>query len=196
MPSRIRYTFGEEEEHVLPEQSQPNSKTRRFLELHGPASSLLARLVEVYDAQSVSDGDQADVVPPAPGPDMLTLVTPIEPASATIRVTFLNDSGLLLAGGARLCLAFPMCACDACGASPEYEWERFRAAVNSIVSGKFWERVSLPILGSAHYEFVLGNIDDPLGIDSQRQLISRDEARALRSAVPRDSRWLEWTPRV
>jgi predicted RNase H-like HicB family nuclease len=164
----------------------------RFEPLHGAALKLLERLQKQFEVERVEgygldpDLERVDLARPS------IKLTPASSAAAPIVVAFIAFPALIVRCGRWLVEAFPVCGCDACGATAEGEEQRLAELIDNVVKGRFREAIRIPLLGSAWREWEVGSTNSGA---PARERIARSHARSLVGSGSRSFAWLPWPPR-
>jgi Family of unknown function (DUF6226) len=169
----------------------------RFRPLHTLALALLDRLAAEYDVLRTEEFDLSYDMTPSPDARPPVRLVPARATAAPIAIAFSTQPSLAVRYGLWRSEPFPSCACDACAATAEGEFDRLRREVEHVVAGRFTERVAIPFIGGATLAYTLGENDGSgRGWGRGRRAISRAQARALVGDGPREMRWQPWPRRA
>jgi hypothetical protein len=181
----------------LPTEYTRVTNPERLRPLHDFALQLLSILATEYD---VGESEEFEIIPRIMGRlsfarPPITL-TPNSSIEAPISIAFTSFPGLILRCGRFLNAPFPICGCDQCAETLDGETERLRGILDCVVMGNFLEEVELPIFGTAHGKWRLGDINAANGVEGGGISFSRDHARELQHAGLKRIQWKPWSTRV
>ena len=174
----------------------------RFLPLHDAMLEMIARLENDYEVERAEgyglDEElerRHDLARPS------VRLSPRDPESAPIGVTFTTFPGLYLRFGRWYTEPFPDCGCDACDETAEGEIERLKYVIDDVTAGRFREGIRCPLIsfvGSAWQETEFWSPDDgrPSIRSLKRKPIDVLRAREMSGGRRRlDLHWKPWTRR-
>lgn len=124
-----------------------STNAERFRPLHSFALETVGRLKDDFSVEN-SEGDGLDLElerglePVRPS----VRLSPVDTGAAPITVVFSAFPGLHVRFGWWHTKPFPICGCDACDESAEWEIEQFRKMIEDLTSGRFQEAVRRPLI--------------------------------------------------
>jgi len=183
-----------------PEGPPPDAYSRvtdpeRFRPLHGFALTLLDELQGSFEVERVEAyGLERELEDRVRGLARPTIrLVPADRRAAPLTVVFTAFPGLIVRAGHWCSAVLPSCGCDACAEMAEDEIVRLREMVDNVVAGRFHERISLPLIGSAWEEWELWS---PRHRSGQRSRLERERARAMVDEAGRSAvEWVDWPRR-
>lgn len=185
-----QYQWGPE--GPLPEAYSRVTNAERFRPLHNLALDVLHQLEEGFEVQRAEgyqlDPDLSEVDLARPSVKLV----PADPSAAPIVVAFTVFPGLRVKCGRWFADGFPACGCDACAETADGEGQRFQESIESVVRGRFRERITIPWLGAAHQQWELWSFATGA---SGGLRIGRARARELIAGGPQSFDWRPWPPR-
>lgn len=118
------------------------SHPERYLPLHTVADTLIAYLSATFDVE-IDEGDAVadDLLRPHTEIQRAVRVRPADAAAAPLTFVFTDFPGVILHAGLLHDFPFPVCGCDACDSSWEYEVDQLERTVLAVVAGDYRESV-------------------------------------------------------
>jgi hypothetical protein len=164
--------------------------------LHGFALTLLDELHGSFEVERVEayglERELEDRVRGLARPSIR--LVPTDRRAAPLTVVFTVFPGLFVRAGHWYSAAVPSCGCDACSETAESETLRLREMADDIVAGRFRERITLPLIGSAWEEWELWSPHQHRSRNRSR--LERERARAMVDAAGRSAvEWMGWPRR-
>ena len=184
----MRDRFTTRSDPPLPEEYSRITNPERLRPLHSRAERLLERLQRDYDVTRREMFDMLPGMTPFDHDRAPISLVPVAPTAAPIGVAFTALPSLILRYGRWLAEPFPVCACDACAATAEEEWERFEAMVWNVVHGTLTEELSIRMVRAPLLSWSLGT-----GSGWSRLPRAHGKALALRGSGR--IRWHPWPER-
>jgi Family of unknown function (DUF6226) len=150
--------------------------------LHRPEAQFDVTRVEGVD---IDRGREWDATRPT------VLLTPRAPEAGKLAIGFTTFPGLVVRLGHWLVEPIPVCGCDACDETAEEGGARLGQLVDALVRGTIQERIHVPLLGDAWFEYAMPSEDS-------RSRMPRERARSwIQDADGRT--WFDyapWSPRA
>lgn len=152
----------------------------RFAPLHTVADALIEYLTDIYDVRVLeSDEVSADLLRPQPDAVRAVRIQPNDPACAALTFVLTTYPGIVMHAGLLHDFHYPVCGCDACDSSWDFEVDDLERTVLAIVTGHYREGVE-----GERRPRVVYTLTYPGGERSGRSLASDFVADRLQSAGP------------
>lgn len=114
----------------------------RFAPLHTVADALVAHLAETYDVRITESADVAtDLLRQSRPVVRAVSIEPNDPRCAAITLAYTDFPGIVMHAGLLHDFPFPVCGCDACDSTGEYEVDELERHVFAVVGGRYGESV-------------------------------------------------------
>jgi hypothetical protein len=125
-----------------------DTNLERFRPLHIVAEALIDHLVSTYDV-TVSEGHDDDILHARTDIVRATRIIPRDPTAAPLTFMFTSYPSVIVHPGVLSDFLYPVCGCDACDSSWEYEAEEMEWHVLAVAAGKFTESMRRGWVGDA-----------------------------------------------
>lgn len=166
------------------------TNAERFRPLHAEALRVLEELQGTFNVERTEGSALDSELQAGQQLSRSTIrLAPASPDAAPIVVAFTSLPGIVVRCGRWFVERFPACGCDACAETSAGEIERLRNLVANVSAGRFRERISLPLVGAAWYEYELGSNWHSRG----RSRLTRSRAKEMIGDRSRRVEWTAWS---
>lgn len=170
-----------------------DTNLKRFRPLHAVAEALIEYLEATYDV-TVSEDHGDDILHKRNDIVRATRVTPRDTAAAPLTFVFTAYPSVIIHAGVLTDFLHPICGCDACDSSWEYEAGEMEWHVLAIAAGKFSENHRIGWFG---YEIESVGGDSKSGGDSRAFDIPHARLQSAASALNAlPNGWQPWPLRI
>ena len=174
-----------------------STNAERFRPLHSFALETVGRLKDDFEVDySEGAGLDLELERGLKSARPSVRLSPVDTGAAPVAVVFSAFPGLHVRFGRWHAKPFPICGCDACDESAEWEIEQFGEMIEALTSGRFQEAVRrplIPFIGESWREATFWSSRG--SISTARTYLDRSDSRRMLDKRLLELNWKPWRRR-